>query len=444
MYPNSSRTAGRRLRSLFAVAGLIWLVGLAWLLIDRGPASTLATPVLATAAPDLLLRSGGGTTTVHAGERAFSLSARSMGLPDRIRFADGDVPFEHPFSSEDGLGATHNADGCLGCHVNNGRSPGPDGFVADAGPVLLLGLADGSPSPEFGQQLQDRGSDADGLLTVEWLEEPGTYPDGTAFSLRRPVVSVDGADVTGLATSLRAAPPVFGGGLLEAISVDDLRALADPDDSDGDGVSGRLQEAIGDDGSPAAGRFGWKAQHASILATTRHAFDVDLHLDHGLAAEHFGDDFLDDTAFYTRTVAVPAIRDRDDPDVRAGAAWFVQVGCATCHRTEPYTTTTVDVQALSDEVITPFTDLLLHDLGPDLADDLPQGVATGNEWRTAPLWGIGLTGVVGHEHYLHDGRARSVEEAILWHGGEAESARDAFMGLTAPDRSLVLRFLSAL
>ena len=436
--------SSRRLRSLFAVAGLICLVGLTWLLIDRGPASTTATPVLATAAPDLLLRSGGGTTTVHAGERAFSLSARSMGLPDRIRFADGDVPFEHPFSPEDGLGATHNADGCLGCHVNNGRSPGPDGFVADAGPVLLLGLADGSPSPEFGQQLQDRGSGADGLLTVDWLEEPGSYPDGTAFSLRRPVVSVDGADVAGLATSLRAAPPVFGGGLLEAISADDLRAMADPDDSDGDGVSGRLQEAIGDDGSPAAGRFGWKAQHASILATTRHAFDVDLHLDHNLAAERFGDDFLDDTAFYTRTVAVPALRDRDDPEVRAGAAWFVQVGCATCHRTEPYTTTVVDVQALSDELITPFTDLLLHDLGPGLADDLPQGVASGSEWRTAPLWGIGLTSVVGHEHYLHDGRARSIEEAILWHGGEAESAKQSFMELAAPDRALILRFLSAL
>ena len=430
-----------RLRALLGIAGLISLVGLAWLFVDRGPVP--GAPVLATAAPELLLRSGGGTTTVHAGERAFSLSARSMGLPDRIRFADGDVPFEHPFSPEDGLGAAHNADGCLSCHINNGRSPAPDGFVADAGPVLVLGLADGSPSPEFGKQLQDRGTGADGILTVDWLEEPGTYPDGTAYSLRRPVVSVDGADVTGLATSLRA-PPVFGGGLLEAISVDDLRAMADPDDSDGDGVSGRLQEAVGDDGTPAPGRFGWKAQHASILATTRHAFDVDLHLDHDLAAERFGDDFLADTAFYTRTVAVPALRDRDDPDVRAGAAWFVQVGCAGCHRTEPYVTTVVDVQALSDELIAPFTDLLLHDLGPGLADDLPQGVATGSEWRTAPLWGIGLTGVVGHEHYLHDGRARSLEEAILWHGGEAESARDAFMALPAADRSLVLRFLSAL
>lgn len=444
MYPNSSLTADRRLRSLFAVAGLICLVGLAWLLIDRGPASTTATPVLATAAPDLLLRSGGSTTTVHAGERAFSLSARSMGLPDRIRFADGDAPFEFPFGPENGLGAAHNADGCLGCHVNNGRSPSPDGFVADAGPVLLLGLLDGSPSPEFGQQLQDRGPGADGLLTVDWVEETGEYPDGTAYSLRRPLVSVDGADVTGLATSLRAAPPVFGGGLLEAISVDDLRAMADPDDADGDGISGRLQEATGDDGSPTAGRFGWKAQHASILATTRHAFDVDMHLDHDLAAERFGDDFLADTAFYTRTVAVPALRDRDDPDVRAGAAWFVQVGCAACHRTEPYVTSVVDVQALSDEVITPFTDLLLHDLGAGLADDLPQGVATGSEWRTAPLWGIGLTAVVGHEHYLHDGRARSVEEAILWHGGEAEAAREAFVSLAASDRALLLRFLSAL
>jgi CxxC motif-containing protein (DUF1111 family) len=444
MYPNSSQTAGRRPRSLFAAAGLTCLVGLAWLLIDRGPAPAVGAPVLTADAPDLLLRSGGGTTTIHAGDRAFSLSARSMGLPDRIRFADGDVPFEHPFGPEDGLGASHNADSCLGCHVGNGRSPAADGFVADAGPVLLLALADGSPHPDLGQQLQDRGTAAEGTLTVDWVEEPGEYPDGTPFSLRRPVVSVDGADVSGLATSLRAAPPVFGGGLLEAIDVADLRALADPDDTDGDGVSGRLQEAAGNDGAPTVGRFGWKAQHASILATTRHAFDVDLHLDHDLATEAFGDDFLADTAFYTRTVAVPAIRDRDDPDVQAGAAWFTQIGCAACHRTEPYVTATVDVQALSDEVITPFTDLLLHDLGPGLADDLPQGVATGAEWRTPPLWGIGLTGVVGHEHYLHDGRARTLEEAILWHGGEAEGARSAFMALSAADRALVLRFLSAL
>ncbi len=367
-----SRPEAKRLRSLFAVAGLPCLVGLAWLLIDRGPAPAVGAPVLTADAPDLLLRSGGGTTTIHAGDRAFSLSARSMGLPDRIRFADGDVPFEHPFGPEDGLGASHNADSCLGCHVGNGRSPAADGFVADAGPVLLLALADGSPHPDLGQQLQDRGTAAEGTLTVDWEEEPGEYPDGTPFSLRRPVVSVDGADVSGLATSLRAAPPVFGGGLLEAIDVADLRALADPDDTDGDGVH------------------------------------------------------------------------RDDPDVQAGAAWFTQIGCAACHRTEPYVTATVDVQALSDEVITPFTDLLLHDLGPGLADDLPQGVATGAEWRTPPLWGIGLTGVVGHEHYLHDGRARTLEEAILWHGGEAEGARSAFMALSAADRALVLRFLSAL
>ena len=322
--------------------------------------------------------------------------------------------------------------------------PHPTGSWRTPDPSWSSASPTDHPSPVLGKQLQDRGTGADGILTVDWVEEPGTYPDGTAYSLRRPVVSVDGADIAGLATSLRAAPPVFGGGLLEAISVDDLRAMADPDDSDGDGVSGRLQEAVGDDGTPAAGRFGWKAQHASILATTRHAFDVDLHLDHDLAAERFGDDFLDDTAFYTRTVAVPALRDRDDPDVRAGAAWFVQVGCAACHRTEPYTTMTVDVQALSVR-----TDHPVHRPAPPRPRPRPRrrpppGRRHRQRMAHRPLWGIGLTGVVGHEHYLHDGRARSLEEAILWHGGEAESARDAFMGLAASDRSLVLRFLSAL
>ena len=209
-----------------------------------------------------------------------------MGLPDRIRFAAGDVPFEHPFGPEDGLGTSHNADGCLGCHVNNGRSPSPNGFVADPGPILLLRLADGSPHPQLGEQLQDRGADAEGTLTVDWIDSPGIYPDGTPYSLRRPMVSVNGTKITNATMSLRVAPPVFGGGLLEAINVADLESMADPTDADGDGISGKLQQLPDTNGLTATGRFGWKAQHSSILATTQHAFSSDLHLDQSLAAQH--------------------------------------------------------------------------------------------------------------------------------------------------------------
>ncbi len=419
-----------------AALALLGLTLLVWWAVAQRPATLREA--------DVLLRSGGRGTTVEAGERAFSLSNRVMGLPDRIRFAAGDEPFEHVFTAEDGLGPAHNADSCLGCHVNNGRSPSPDGPVAAPGPILLVGLgldASGAviPHPEVGTQLQDRGPDAEGMLWVEWEEVPGAYPDGTAYSLRRPVVRVDGPDLARAATSLRVAPPVFGGGLLEAVPEHEVLAGTDPDDADDDGISGRAQRVDG-----RLGRFGWKAQQPGIVEFTAHAFDADLGLDHDLASGRFGDDFLADTAFYTATVAVPAVRGHDDPEVRIGAALFEDVGCAGCHRTEPWTTGDDPVSALAHEVIVPYTDLLLHDLGPGLADGLAQHAASGAEWRTAPLWGLGLTAVVGHEHYLHDGRARTVEEAILWHGGEARAARDRFAALDAADRRLILGFLAAL
>ncbi len=192
------------------------------------------------------------------------------------------------------------------------------------------------------------------------------------------------------------------------------------------------------------GRFGWKAQEPTILSFTEGAFTEELSLDYELAVELFGSTFLEDTAFYTSTVAVPALRGHDDPDVQSGAAWFEQIGCSGCHRTEPWVTGSHEVRALAHQVIVPFTDLLLHDMGPELDDGLDQHGAKSSEWRTAPLWGVGLTGTVGHEHYLHDGRARTLEEAILWHGGEAQSARDVYVSLSSSDRALILGFLEAL
>jgi len=421
---------------------LLTLLGLTiglWLLIDRP-----STPQLVTEPPELLLRSGGQGTTMSNNQRAFSLSNRAMGLPERIRFAAGDEPFEHVFTSTDGLGDPNNGNSCLGCHINNGRSVPADGQVTAPGVILLINMgidAEGQqiPHPELGLQLQDRGQQAEGTLTVNWEETSGTFPDGTPYSLRSPLVVVDGVDLGDAFTSLRVAPPVFGGGLLESIPSTELESGADPQDRNQDGISGRTAQT-----DAGIGRFGWKAQRPTIATFTQGAFEADFNLDFDLAAEHFGNDFLEDTAFYTSTVAVPALRQRTDPEVLAGAAWFVQVGCASCHNTTPWKTGENPVQALANQTIVPFTDLLLHDMGDNLADGLAQGNATGSEWRTPPLWGIGLTGVVGHEHYLHDGRARTPEEAILWHGGEAQVARDTYMSLAASDRALVLRFLAAL
>jgi CxxC motif-containing protein (DUF1111 family) len=155
-------------------------------------------------------------------------------------------------------------------------------------------------------------------------------------------------------------------------------------------------------------------------------------------------DLFDQVVFYNQTLAVPARRGLGDPDVQAGAELFAEVGCVSCHQPKQ-TTGAASVGALANQVIYPFTDLLLHDMGPDLADDRPDGQADGSEWRTPPLWGLGLTDVVnGHSFFLHDGRARSVEEAILWHGGEASTARDGFMSLSSDQRRQLLDFLGSL
>ena len=428
--------AGNRLLQLSVIAALT--VGL-WFLITQPD-----SPSLTTEPPELFLRSGGEGTTMASNERSFSLSNRAMGLPERIRFADGDVPFEHVWNIEDGLGDPRNGNSCLGCHINNGRSVSPDGLVSASGPTLMvsLGLDESGamiPHPDVGLQLQDQGALKEGSLTVTWEETSGTMDDGTSFSLRKPIIQVDSLDLSTIFSSLRVAPPVFGGGLLETIPASDIALGADPNDLDGDGISGRVAEFDGE-----IGRFGWKAQEPTILSFTESAFTEDLSLDYLLAAELFGSNFLEDTSFYTSTVAVPALRGHDDPNVQSGAAWFEQIGCSGCHRTEPWVTGPNAVRALAHQVIVPFTDLLLHDMGPDLDDNLAQRGAESAEWRTAPLWGIGLTGTVGHEHYLHDGRARTLEEAILWHGGEAQSARDAYVSLSSNDRALILGFLEAL
>ena len=431
--------AGNRLLQLSVITALT--VGL-WFLMTQPD-----SPSLTTEPPELFLRSGGEGTTMATNERAFSLSNRAMGLPERIRFAAGDVPFEHIWSIEDGLGDPRNGNSCLGCHINNGRSVPPDGLVNASGPTLMvsLGLDESGamiPHPEIGFQLQDQGDFKEGSLTVTWEEIPGTMDDGTSFSLRKPIIQVDSLDLDTVFTSLRAAPPVFGGGLLENIPASDIALGADPNDLDADGISGRVSEL--DHLGGQIGRFGWKAQEPTILSFTEGAFTEDLSLDHQLAAEIFGSTFLEDTAFYTSTVAVPALRGHDDPHVQQGAAWFEQIGCSGCHRTEPWVTGPHEVTSLAHQVIVPFTDLLLHDMGPELDDGLAQHSAESSEWRTAPLWGIGLTGTVSHEHYLHDGRARTLEEAILWHGGEAQSARDAYVSLSSSDRALILGFLEAL
>ena len=426
---------------------------------------------------------GGDTTAYTAGSNAFELSARNLTNEERRTFEIGDSFFTQnwvaaPASTEarDGLGPTFNAQSCSSCHAHDGRARPPSG---DDDPVrgLLLRLsvpgADGpDPEPVYGGQLQDRsiiGVEVEGSIEIEYEELLGSYPDGTSFSLRKPTYSVldpaFGPVDPNVMISPRIAPAVMGMGLLEAIPEETIRELADPDDSDGDGISGRPNE-VWDirRGEYGLGRFGWKANEPTVEQQAAGAFRGDIGITSSLFPEEnctdvqeacasainggspeVPDDRLGKVAFYVQTLAVPAMRDFEEPEVKRGARLFVKANCSACHTPRHVTSDSHPIEPLRNQVIFPYTDLLLHDMGEGLADNRPDGLATGTEWRTPPLWGIGLVETVnGHTMFLHDGRARNLEEAILWHGGEALESRNHFMAMPKSDRDALLRFLRSL
>ena len=362
-----------------------------------------------------------------------------------------------------GIGPLHNARSCVACHIRDGRGAPPDHPAAGGGRSVVIGLA--GPDPVYGAQIQDQavaGLVPEAVPTVRWSEQRIVLADGTAFSLRQPHWSLDrlGYGPLAAATQIdaRVAPQLVGLGLLEAVDAATILALADPDDRDGDGISG-VAAMVDDQGSPALGRFGWRASAASLIAQTARAAHLDMGLsvpDYPVAAgdcttaqsdclaraaanrlDLSGNDiFL--LAFYVAHLAVPERRDSKAPLVTRGAALFEQLGCTGCHLAS-LRTGVAAAPELADRQIAPYTDLLLHDMGAGLA-----GPAR-SEWRTPPLWGIGLTSVVsGHSLLLHDGRARGFSEAILWHGGEAHRARAGFARLNARDRAALIGFLGSL
>ena len=446
-----------------------------------------------TAEDVLVAESGGETTAFTATRNAFSLSARNLTREERRTFEVGDSFFDQnwvtaPSSTpaRDGLGPTFNAASCSSCHGLDGRARPP---LSDDDPErgLLIRLSlpanlqeffspslpAGAPVPDptYGGQLQDRainGVPREGRIVIVYTEVQGVYGDGTPYTLLSPIYMIEdlafGPLHPDVQTSPRVAPFVFGVGLLEAIPEEVIRALADPDDEDGDGISGRVNmvwhpqiEGF------AMGRFGWKATQPTVLLQAAGAFHGDIGITSSLFPEQncgpaqaacaaapsggdpeIPDDRLEKVAFYNRTLAVPAARDRDDPQVQRGAELFFAAGCHLCH-TPRFTTGEHPIAALSGQTIFPYTDLLLHDMGDGLADGRPVFDASGREWRTPPLWGIGLVEVVnGHTRFLHDGRARNLVEAILWHGGEAEAAKEFFRNLSAEEREALIAFLESL
>lgn len=346
--------------------------------------------------------------------------------------------------------------------------------------LLASGHAGTIAEPNYGTQLQDtaiQGHRAEGRMHITYTERQVALADGMTVSLRVPSYRITdlgyGALHPQTMLSPRVTPQMIGMGLLEAIDARDIEALADPDDADGDGISGRPNRVwSGARNRLMIGRFGWKAGNATIIDQTAGAFAGDIGISNRLfpagggdctdrqitctAAPH-GDDggfntteapdaVLDRVVFYSRNLAVPARRDIANPDVLAGKKAFHEIGCIGCHRPKFITRRNPPgLPEQSRQLIWPYTDLLLHDMGEGLADNRPEGRANGREWRTPPLWGIGLTETVnGHTFFLHDGRARDLTEAIVWHGGEAQKSRDRFVALSAKERAAVLAFLNSL
>ena len=447
---------------------------------------------------------GAGTFRGTINRNAFSQPAGNLSFADRAAFNIGNAVFRRLWvtapsatAASDGLGPLYNSRACQSCHPRDGRGhPPAANFPDDIAESMLMRLSvppqtdqerallasgqiNALPDPVYGGQIQDLGIPghaAEGHIHTAWQEVTVTLNGGETVWLRQPTYTVTelayGPLSPDVMMSVRVAPQMIGLGLLEAIPEARILGLADPDDADGDGISGRpnFVWSVEDQGL-VLGRFGLKANEPTLDQQNAHAFAGDIGLSSPLAPNPWGDCTSAQTAcraaihgdpagnpgvevpatlmepllFYTRHLAVPARRGVDDPQVLAGRALFYETGCVGCHVSRHLTADQAATPALSRQLIWPYTDLLLHDMGPGLADNRPDGQAGGQEWRTPPLWGIGLTETVnGHTFFLHDGRARNLTEAILWHGGEAQAQRDAFAAMTSDERAALIAFLNSL
>ncbi|HET7500531.1 MAG TPA: di-heme oxidoredictase family protein [Kofleriaceae bacterium] len=408
-------------------------------------------------------RQGGDGTVEDRTVDAFSHPAANLTADERAVFQLGRGPFNFHWEIPL-LGPLFNNDACLGCHVGNGRGLSQIGngtLVSQA--LIRVSLLDGEPEvpggdvpvPGLGLQLQDHATSGlpEVTVTQSWAEHPTVLGDGEVVMLREPrvvPVRVDGSELGAeVRTSYRQAPGLFGLGLLEAVPEADILALADPDDRDGDGISGRANQVWDPDvRAMVLGRFGHKATVSTLRQQIAAAFAVDMGLSNKLVPEPDGmrdvsDDQFEQVVFFVSTLAVPAAVPQNAA-ARRGRALFDELGCAACHVA---TLTTGDhaIPELAHQTIHPYTDLLLHDVGDLLTDARRDFLAEGVEWRTPPLWGLGLVQVVAPDAtFLHDGRARTLTEAILWHGGEAMAASEAFRLARKDQRDALIAFLQTL
>lgn len=436
-------------------------------------------PIDQTSIDPEVAKSGGETTVYNATSTAYATPAPNLGAVNLDLHTQGDAAFEEAFVSapseiSSGLGPVFNSFSCVSCHPRDGRGRPPlPGEVLNS---MLLRISipgensNGGPNPVpgFGGQYQHRsnfGVKPEGAVKISYNDVVGTYADGEEYTLRTPSYTLTNTYIPlpmSVMTSARVAPPVFGLGLLEAISERTIEALSDPNDRDGDGISGRVNRVFDvESGSLQIGRFGWKANTTTLLRQVATAYSEDIGITNPLLkveschGQEQDDKFNDETeitqevvdvaTMYVRTLAVPARRNLNDPINRRGEQLFVEANCGKCHIQEMTTGLLKDVPEVSNQKIRPYTDLLIHDMGEGLSDGRPDYLASPTEWRTPPLWGIGLAQLVnGYTFFLHDGRARTYEEAILWHGGEAERSREFFRKLPKSDREAMVAFLKSL
>ncbi len=420
-------------------------------------------------------RSGGDLTVIDASPDAFSLPAPNLSGARLTRHTDGDDSFEQAFgdasSDSPGLGPVFDNVSCEGCHLGDGRGRPPaagEQFESMLFRASIPGLGPHNGPlgvPGLGGQLQLRGIGITPDITavIQYVESQGLFADGNAYSLRVPSYTLTGVASglpAGMLFSPRVAPAIVGLGLLEAVPEAEVLALSLLQKVEHQ-VSGRpnyvwneIQQRV------ALGRFGWKANNPSLVQQTAGAYNGDMGITTRLfpaepceganpVCDRHGaevsDETVADVAFYQRTLGVPARRNLDDPVVRQGELLFHQFGCANCHVATLRTGFLAGVPEVANQTIHPYTDLLVHDMGPALADNRPDFQAGGSEWRTAPLWGIGLVQTVnGHTNFMHDGRARSLLEAVLWHGGEAAAAQAKVRAMTAAKRAALIAFLNSL
>lgn len=446
------------------------------------------SPRVESPSPDPAERLPGGdtTNTLLLGAGAFSRPAGNISEEHELDFYTGNSFFNQSWvtapastDSRDGLGPLFNARSCASCHFKDGRGKPPEDDTEEFLGLLLRlsipGAEEGEapvPDPVYGGQLQPfsiQDVPAEGDPRVTYRERKGTYDDGGSYTLLEPSYEISdpgyGELPPDLQVSPRVAPATFGLGLLEAISEERLRELADPDDEDGDGISGRINRVVDvRTGDIVVGRFGWKAEQPSVKQQSAGAFLGDMGITTSLFAQQdcteaeadcaaaadggepeISDELLEKVALYARLLAVPVRPEWDDPEVLEGKKLFEAVGCGSCHVGRHETGEDAELEETSSQIIFPYTDLLLHDMGEGLSDGRPSFGATGAEWRTPPLWGLGrYRDVNGHDRLLHDGRARGVAEAILWHGGEAEAAQQNFKALSRSDRDALIRFVESL